>query len=275
MDNTLLVIQNAQGGNVTTSLLVAEVFGKAKNAYTPIQPEEVSLREVQDGSLEIGLDGIFITGEDGVRRQVFLYKRSYFLAEHGKPRFHICKCRTIESFMQGEDIPAYRRANTSKVIVLNLNTEKDVWVDNLPLCKNCARIIGNVNRNMDSAAFVDVLKAAAPAEEEHTQQSYEIDARGYTRDWNEISRRFREEHNYTCEKCGVQVSRFETEYIHVHHRNGDKANNRRSNLQCLCIKCHSEVDPTHVRNFSSRPKQTLIKLFMQNYAEKRFVNNSK
>lgn len=28
MDNTLLVIQNAQGGNVTTSLLVAEVFGK-------------------------------------------------------------------------------------------------------------------------------------------------------------------------------------------------------------------------------------------------------
>lgn len=247
------------------------IVGNAKNAYTPIQPEEVSLREIQDGTLEIGLGGIFITGEDGFRRQVFLYKRGYHLKYNEKPRMHICKCSTIESFMQGEDIPAYRRANTAKVLVQDIGSigKKDVWVDNLPLCKNCARIIGNVNRNMDSAAFVEVLKAAAPAEEQ-TQQSYEVDAHGYTRDWNEISRKFREEHNYICDKCGVQVSRFETEYMHVHHRNGDKANNRRSNLQCLCIKCHSEVDPTHVHNFSSRPKQLLIKLFMQNYADKRF-----
>ena len=174
--------------------------------------------------------------------------------------------------MQGEDIPAYRRANTAKVLVLNRNTEKDVWVDNLPLCKYCARIIGNVDRNMDSAEFVDVLKAAAPAEEEYTQQSYEVDVHGYTRDWNEISRKFREEHHYTCEKCGVQVSPFETEYMHVHHINGDKANNRHSNLQCLCIKCHSEVNPTHVHNFSSRSKQNLIKFFMRNYADKRFLH---
>lgn len=248
------------------------IVGKAKNAYTPIQPKEVSLREIQDGSLEIGLDGIFITSEDGIRRQVFLYKREYNLSEYGKPRMHICKCKTIIGFMQGEDIPAYRRANTAKVLVLNRNTEKDVWVDNLPLCKYCARIIGNVDRNMDSAEFVDVLKAAAPAEEEYTQQSYEVDVHGYTRDWNEISRKFREEHHYTCEKCGVQVSPFETEYMHVHHINGDKANNRHSNLQCLCIKCHSEVNPTHVHNFSSRSKQNLIKFFMRNYADKRFLH---
>lgn len=248
------------------------VVGAAKNAYTPIQPEEVSLREIQDGTLEIGLDGIFTTDDLGVRRQVFLYKREYYLKTADRPRFHVCKCRTIERFMEGDDIPTYRKANTTKVKVLNRNTGRDVWVSHLPLCKNCAYILGNY-AYYDSFAFVEVLKSAAPAEEEPKQQSYEIDAHGYTRDWNEVSRRFREERNYTCEKCGVQVSRFETEYMHVHHRNGDKANNRRSNLQCLCIKCHSEVDPTHVHNFSTRSKQILIKLFMQSYADRRFAES--
>lgn len=250
------------------------IVDKAKDAYTPISPEEVSLKEIENGSLEISEDGIFINGEDGIRRQVFLYKRAYNIERFGKPRFHICKCQVIDEFMNSSgEIPEYRRANTRGVMVLDRsNNNIDTKVNDLPLCKYCARLIADIDNNMDSADFVELLKKAKPANEPKQQENLEIDKHGYTRDWQEISQNFRKRHNYKCERCGVQVSSFETEYIQVHHKNGDKTNNSDSNLECLCIKCHSEVDPTHVRNFSTRPQQMLIKLFLQNYGNKRNPN---
>lgn len=253
------------------------IVDKAKDAYVPISPEEVSLKEIENGSLQIDTDGIFIIGEDGVRRQVFLYKRAYNMERFGKPRFHICKCQTIEEFMNSSgEIPEYRRANTRAVMVLDRsNGNQDTKVEDLPLCKYCAQLIGSVARNMDSAAFVELLKKANPADEERPQGNINVNTRtGYTEDWQEVSQRFRERHHYTCERCGVQVSQFETEYMQVHHRNGDKTNNSDSNLECLCIKCHSEVDPTHVRNFSTRQQQMLIRFFMDNYASKRNIHFS-
>lgn len=74
--------------------------------------------------------------------------------------------------------------------------------------------------------------------------------------------------NYTCDICGVQVNQLESEFMHVHHINGNKVDNRQSNLQCLCIKCHSEVNAMHVRNFSTKSTQYLIRLFSEKYGKK-------
>ena len=37
-----------------------------------------------------------MVGNGNERQQVYLYKRDYHLEKYGKPRFHICKCDTIE-----------------------------------------------------------------------------------------------------------------------------------------------------------------------------------
>lgn len=247
--------------------------GKAKNTYTPILPEEVSLREIEDGSLDIGLDGIFLTDDLGVRRQVFLYKRACYLnlGRSVLPKMHLCRCGAIARFVNKEGDDAYRKANTAKVKVISRNTGREIWLDNIFICQRCAHIM-RYDVNMDSQTFMEQLKMTLPVEEEYAQQSYEVDIYGYTRDWREISRHFREQHKYTCEKCGVQVSALDSGFMHVHHRNGDKLNNRASNLQCLCIKCHSEIDDTHRCNFNSPSKQRSIEEFMQNYADKRFIN---
>ena len=242
--------------------------GKAET-WRPIDSEEVSLKE---GNLIFDDDGIFLVDDKGYKRQVFLYKREYRLIQYGKPRYHICKCETIESFLRGMDIPEYRRAETKSVKVINRdnNNEEEV-VSDLPLCQNCAKKVFKGKVDMSSSEFAEILRNAAPAEQPNDKT--EINPRGYTKDWSEISRRYREEHNYTCEKCGVQVSPFETEYMQVHHKNGNKTdNNRISNLQCLCIKCHSEVDPTHIHNFSSESQRLLIKLFMEKYGSIREKN---
>ena len=238
-------------------------IGKAE-PWRKIDSEEVSLHE---GNLEFSDDGIFLVDEDGVKRQVYLYKRKYHLERYGKPRFHICKCETIQEFLSGRDIPEYRRANTSSVKVLDWDNDDDeVEVSDLPLCKNCAAIIyDDRDYNMDSSEFAEILRNAASAEEEQPTDTEVNPRTGYTKDWQEISSAFREKHNYTCEKCGVQVSPFESEFMHVHHVNKNKTDNRESNLQCLCIKCHSEVDPTHIHNFSSKSQRLLIKLFEEKY----------
>lgn len=63
---------------------------------------------------------------------------------------------------------------------------------------------------------------------------------------------------------------FESEFMQTHHKNGDKTDNRDSSLECLCIKCHSEVDDTHRRNFNTLAYQGLIKEFLYQYGTERF-----
>ena len=90
---------------------------------------------------------------------------------------------------------------------------------------------------------------------------------GYTKDWQMKSMEFRKKKNYTCEKCGVQVTPLESEFMNDHHKNGIKTDNQDSNLQCLCIKCHSEVDAVHIHTFATRGKRLLIKMFWEKYGK--------
>ena len=231
--------------------------------WRKIDSEEVDLSE---GKLDIRDDGIFLTDDDGVKRQVFLYKRRYKLMEYGKPRFHVCLCETIQKFLSDrKDIPEYRRANTRTVKVLNWdNNDEEEEVSDLPLCKNCAKIMYN-NKFMNSSEFAEILQNAAS---EDVSSNARVDIHGYTKDWQLISSNYRKKKGYRCEKCGIKVTSLESEFMHVHHINGKKTDNKDSNLQCLCIKCHSEIDATHILNFSTKGQQLLIKLFLEKYGNR-------
>ena len=65
----------------------------------------------------------------------------------------------------------------------------------------------------------------------------------YSKDWNEISRKIREQHDYICSSCNLSFVH-QKENLHVHHIDGVKWNNDPRNLQVLCIGCHS-LKPCH------------------------------
>ena len=65
----------------------------------------------------------------------------------------------------------------------------------------------------------------------------------YSIDWDEISQKYREQQNYTCENCQINLSHSK-KYLHVHHINEVKSDNDFNNLKVLCIKCHAE-QPNH------------------------------
>lgn len=236
--------------------------------YREVENVDVDLNDLRT-NMEFTDDGIFlINPDDNSRQQVFLYKRNYRLLEHGKPRFHIRKCQTIQSFIDSGNFRAeYRRANTEKVWVCDMDDDnKDKLIDNLPLCQKCARIALGVSKNMHSSDFVELLHETSEASDNDTRRDLEVDILGYSRDWESISSSYRDSHNNTCEECGIHIEDpFDSHFMHVHHINGNRSDNRTQNLRCLCIRCHSEVNEQHRQNFSKGANRVLLEQFNEKY----------
>lgn len=250
-------------------------------AYKPIaNPIDVGLKELTE-SFKFTGEGIFYVDELGKERQVYLYKRNYHLQLYGKPRYHICCCFTIDQFIaSGSFKQEYRASNATEVPVANMDEDyTEETVDNLPMCKNCQKKLGE-EQDISSNEFVELLKDveryhnknyALFNDDENKKKSnnVDVDIFGYTRDWEEISQRIREQHNFTCEQCGVHIEEMSDRYyIHVHHLNCNKVDNRPANLKCLCIRCHSCVDDRHRQNFSRGANRFCLDDFNKRYPEK-------
>lgn len=244
---------------------IGYTIGEAK-PYVPIEVADVNLSNVQSGEVEITNEGIYyVDPNTGNKQQIFLYMRNYDMASYGKPRFHITNCETLKSL----GTKKYRRANTGTVIVYDTSQERDVEVSGLPLCKNCLKIIRAARQfdygyDMTSDEFEQILRAAG--EDSENDQEPDTDLEGYTWKWQKISEAYRTKNNYTCEICGFHPeSRMDRQFIHVHHKDGRKTNNRESNLQCLCIACHSNVNPAHQENFSKGANRVMLDSFKKKY----------
>ncbi|MGL5990488.1 MAG: HNH endonuclease [Plesiomonas sp.] len=123
----------------------------------------------------------------------------------------------------------------------------------LAVCQNCLNLLNHKNfsglRLDEKTKFINEFSYAKFFE---TYSSYFKDlpkstvgfqSGGYTQDWSMISSKLRNELNYTCEQCGVNLTD-NTKLLHVHHISGNKADNSRKNLRVLCVDCHKK-QPHH------------------------------
>ena len=232
-----------------------------REPYVIKKPEDVTVEALRKGSIRFENNGIFVKTDDGRDVQVFLYKRDYHLKRYGKPKYHICRCQTIDDFIQSGGFKShYRSTNCDPVKVCDMDDDnKEKEVGGLPLCSNCMRMIRQFS-NMNSTAFAQVLKAANGGEE------VEEDLFGYTRNWDEISTNYKISKDYTCEKCGLKIDdAYDRQYIHCHHIDGDKKNNAESNLKCLCLDCHAHVNEHHTKRLTTGANKIIYDDFMEKY----------
>lgn len=239
--------------------------------YKPLKIADVDINDIRR-NIRFTNDGIFLIDEEDRReRQIFLYKRNYHLEKYGKPRFHIRECRKIQEFIRsGAFKSEYRRANSEPVTVKDMdNGLREVEIRDLPLCKYCLNLaLGEFSARTTSADFVEILKRADESFESNRSREVEVDILGYTKDWLQISLAYRESHEYTCEKCGLHISNpFDHAFMQTHHRNGIKTDNRPSNLQCLCIRCHANTDERHRKNFAKGSNRILTEEFESKYPQ--------
>lgn len=94
---------------------------------------------------------------DGVKwtikhQQIYVFKRDYHLNDLGKPRFHICKCSTMDEYIKNRNLEIkYRKSKSSVVQVRNMdNNNLETEIRHLPLCKNCYKIMKQQYNWLDS-----------------------------------------------------------------------------------------------------------------------------
>lgn len=68
---------------------------------------------------------------------------------------------------------------------------------------------------------------------EHTSDTAPLN--DYTADWPDVSNDARRKSKFTCTGCDIRLAGSDSRFLHVHHKNGLKYDNREINLDVLCI----------------------------------------
>jgi len=189
-------------------------------------------------------------------------------------KYHIYKCTTISNMFNSGRKHRYKINSRDNGTFYYTFTDYNGYVlktvenQKLNICKNCLKKFLYKNYVSDS----DVINFNLKDFHKQNKNFFDFDtssmekgeyakANVYSKKWTEISNQIKTKRDYSCEGCGWRpTNSYEKRFIHTHHQNGDKTNNRDDNLKVLCIKCHSNVDIYHKRIKSSSNYKEFLSL---------------
>jgi hypothetical protein len=174
--------------------------------------------------------------------RVFLYLRNYNVVQYGFPKKHYFECETVKTYGN------FAISNEDFVNIYCNDTGKTYHGKSLDICKNCQDIFKEkTSQDLFGKSHDEFILQWASQ-----NRDTPLDLHGYPINFSEVSTAFRKKKDYTCEKCRFKITDPQAKkYMHAHHKNKSKTDNREENLQCLCIECHSNVDKLHRRNFKT------------------------
>jgi hypothetical protein len=199
---------------------------------------------------------------EGRRVLVYIRDRSQF---NGLPKFHFASCSTLVAMHSNQKIDKYVVA-TRMDGLFDLNITgfggKTKTTSRLAVCKNCLERLNykGYYHSLPNATKAKLVSSFSISEFFDEYSNSLIDnmpifnadnapINDYSDDWDQISLAYRESVHWTCEneQCGRVLSPWHLrQYLHTHHRNGKKYDNKRPNLMALCIECHAE-QPDHAQ----------------------------
>lgn len=171
-------------------------------------------------------------------------------------KFHVAHCTTLDSMKRSGRFERYIAtidvSGQFELTGTDINMREKSGTGRLYVCQNCLNMLNykqaKVNRSakkirehFDLGEFFETYSSCF----KHLPTRTKVDpgSSTYTANWKEISDNLRRSVHWCCEECGIELSS-NKHLLHVHHVDGVKGNNSRSNLRALCKACHRQ-QPLH------------------------------
>ena len=231
--------------------------------WHPIDPIDVDGIDISGDDVEFDTDGTITY----LGRRVAVYIRDQYGSRDSEPdrlnKVHVADCSTLQHMRrQGRYERYVVTTRTDGLFSVNFlgafgSAIRAEGVEcRLYVCINCLRRLNYKNYNQCGPSehreirecfslgeFYSVCNSRISILPSETDWSAPVNE--YTDDWPAVRRRVRERANWRCSTCNVYLGDENMRrFLHVHHLNGLRCDNRIVNLRCLCIVCHVE-EPQH------------------------------
>jgi hypothetical protein len=246
-------------------------LGDVRLTPDPNRLTEAELERLVHGGLDVSGNDVRVLPDGTLAykdSRVLVYIRdvsSYKQArDDGLPRFHLANCDTLQQMRRDNRYERYvvaaRQDGLFEVNFIEQGRAVRSSPERLRVCQNCLGMLAfdGFRRDMSKAArerkvaqfrledffkkYPRALFLQTPA---NRSDSGPLNV--YPADFEELSKRIKDERGWRCEGsgCGVVLSdRSLRRYLHLHHANGLKYDSRPENLILLCLVCHAE-EPLH------------------------------
>ena len=129
----------------------------------------------------------------------------------------------------------------------------------LGICKCCLNAAGIGHQKtarewrdtFDIQDFFKRLKPLVkPTKPKYTDQTFPDKDKRYDREYKRRSKKLKQEAEYKCSKCGVDLngSIRQRRLLHTHHLDGNDRIHRYNNLRVLCVICHQDEGKSKFSN---------------------------
>ena len=204
----------------------------------------------------LGDRGIFTIDPGGKIHKVLLYITQRKtggrvpLSDHWEDwhKFHIFNCTTLRNYPPERKHRYKMVSRVDGLFSYTIYDREKIYKEfkgsnrtPLKLCKYCENIYMNqVGEPFDLEKFINSEDAFSGLGQTRQYEFQDV-PNEYSEDWPAISKMRKEQKNWKCEKCQIDLSSFEhRKYLHGHHIDGNRANSSHRNIEVLCIKCHAE-----------------------------------
>ncbi|MCB0705862.1 MAG: hypothetical protein KDC34_11155 [Saprospiraceae bacterium] len=212
----------------STAKFLEDLLGIEFSVFSTAQLEFI--KDVPFSEIKM-IDGYAIYTDNGDEYLMFAYLSKYKTKRWGSlPKFHTVECKTKLGFSN------FSFSNKMPVDIYSKDEQKLLKDQYLRMCGNCK------HEHMKSfwGRFSNIEWYDAVLEYARNRKIIVKRTDEYTAQWKQISTAYREKKGWQCEGCLILLKNLpDRKFLHVHHRNGKKSDNREENFQSLCILCHA------------------------------------